>query len=103
MIPRDVRFELIVFNPFCHPADVDWFGPGGADADALLNRFFDQAAAYLAPNGAVLMPFSEASGPANDPVLIARSRGYDVEEIDIVTGQRGNDKVVVIYPCPSEF
>ncbi len=103
MIPRDVRFELIVFNPFCQPADVDWFGPGGAGAGALLNRFFDQAAAHLAPNGAVLMPYSEAGGPAHDPANIARLRGYDVEEIEIVTGQRGNDKVIVIYPCPAEL
>jgi methylase of polypeptide subunit release factors len=100
-IPPSVRFDLIAFNPFHDPSDFDLFGPAHDGGAEIIERFFDRVRDFLVPNGAVVMAFSGAAGDENDPSLLARARGFEVEEATLVQDRNGGVKIVVIYPVPA--
>ncbi len=81
-IPRSVQFDLIVFNqPFGpgHGEAVCGCGPDGGSS--ITRRFLRAAAAYLQPQGAVLMAFSDRVPEEHSPQHIAAQLGYTVETL----------------------
>jgi release factor glutamine methyltransferase len=97
-IPSNARFDLVVLNQAYQPGDTNLFGPQTVSNRQTVERLFDTMLPYLVPNAAVIIPFHEAAGAANDPAALARARGYEVEEITFVSDRSGNSRVVVIYP-----
>lgn len=97
-IPPGTRFDMIAFNQFYYPSDIDWFGDSTDGGENVITRFFDEMSPYLAPGAVIVMSFADFAGAANDPAVLARTRGYAVEEIVYVQDQYGKAKVVIVYP-----
>ncbi len=97
-VPSNARVDLVVLNQAYLPGNLNLFGQHVASSRRTVERLFDTMMPYLVPNAAVIIPFSEAAGAANDPAPLARARGYEVEEITFVSHREGNSRVVVIYP-----
>lgn len=83
-MPASLRFDLIVFNqPFAPSAaasnGVCGCGPDGGHE--LTRRFLRDARTRLAPDGVVVMPFSDRAPPAHDPMLAARELGLEARTL----------------------
>jgi release factor glutamine methyltransferase len=97
-VPRNVRFDLIAFTPFCEPSDFALFGPAHDGGAQIIERFFERITDFIVPNGAVVMAHNSAAGARNDPAALARARGFEVEEATMIEDRRGAIKIAVIYP-----
>ena len=97
-VPSGMRFDMIVFNQFYYPSDIDWFGDSSDGGESIITRFFNDMTPFLAPGAVIVMSFADFAGNANDPAVLGRARGYEVDEITYVQDQYGKAKVVVIYP-----
>jgi release factor glutamine methyltransferase len=76
-VPPSVAFDLIVFNqPFAPAAGHGVCGCASDGGYEISRRFLVEAAPRLAPEGCVVMPFSDRAPPENDPALVARELGY---------------------------
>ena len=100
-IPRDVKFDLIVFN---QP-----FGPGhgktvcGCGADGgyeICKRFLGEAPNYLAANGAVLMAFSDREAAEHRPDGVARELGLHVKTVLHLFYNESHNYIFEIRPGP---
>lgn len=99
-IPPAVQFDLIVFNQFYFPSDIDWFGPTRDGGTNIITRFFAEAPERMTPGGVIVMSFADVAGPEHDPARLARERGFEVEELTYVRDEHGHEKLVLIFPNP---
>jgi release factor glutamine methyltransferase len=95
-LPKGLIFDLIVFNQFYYPSDIDWFGPSWDGGAHIVTRFFDDAAKWLAPDGVILMSFADVAGAENDPAPIAMARGFSVEPQIYIENESGSERVYVM-------
>ena len=84
-IPKDRRFDLIVFNQPYYPIAGEKITGMGEDGGAeIISKFFHQAKSYLAENGEILMPFSSIAGETNNPGVIAGARDWQAAPVHAV-------------------
>lgn len=81
-IDEGVQFDLIVFNQPYYPSTHEViFGLGFDGGREIIERFMAEVPPYLAPGGALIMPFSDMAGPEHNPEPIVTSYGYDSREV----------------------
>lgn len=73
-IPNDKKFDLIIFNQPYAPENSEKrrFGKDGKGGKEVISRFFEQMVLYLAPEGKILMPYSEIVDPEHSPEIVSR-------------------------------
>lgn len=81
-IPRNKKFDLIVFNHPFYPGTRDPLfrnsSNGGRD---LVERFLSEARLFLSADGVILMSFSDMAGSEHDPKIIAEELGFRTKVI----------------------
>lgn len=82
-IPKDLRFELIVFNqPYSPARSTPRLGCGADGGAVIVRRFLEEAVSHLDDEGTVMMSFCDRNDAEHDPAPIASSLGYDVEVLE---------------------
>lgn len=81
-IDPGVVFDLIVFNQPYYPSTHEViFGLGFDGGRAIIERFMQEVEPYLAPQGVLIMPFSDMAGPEHDPSKIVPQFGYSSKKV----------------------
>jgi methylase of polypeptide subunit release factors len=90
-IPREDRFDLIVFNQPYYPIDgAPIAGLGSEGGRAIIDRFLRAAGVHLTSGGRIMMPFSSIAGEEHDPGRIAERVGWQVA-VRLRRSERGVD------------
>jgi release factor glutamine methyltransferase len=95
-VPRDRKFDLIVFNHPYKPSESGaiLYGKTGEGGRALIERFFRQLKSYIVPTSVILMPFSTIVGQNHDPAIIADRFGLKHKIIDMISDAGGEQHYI---------
>jgi methylase of polypeptide subunit release factors len=97
-IPKNKKFDVIVFNHPFFPEDAEKFEHEKHDIElrktmlggtGLVKRFFSSAVKHLTNGGIIIMPYFHFAGKENDPATHLAKYGFKIASIEKIKSEQG--------------